>query len=185
MTDEITAPMLAFNFNQLGQQVAFGSHVYACTNGCFFGSNLMATYGPTKVSLKDLFFRLGEWMDGFEDKRKNDQTYISNMIKQKTDLSDFPKIIGELMIEATKANLKSEEEINAPFNVTQVSDFTKDYVKKLPNVNRFPIKTAWDVYNIGTRLLNPEHMKNHETIFRQNRAFGDFILEFYEINGKN
>jgi hypothetical protein len=177
--------MLAFNFNQLGQQVAFGSHVYACTNGCFFGSNIMATYGASKVSLKDLFFRLGEWMDGFEDKRKNDHTYISNMMKQKAELSDFPIIIGDLMILATKANLKSEEELNVPFNVTQVSDFTKDYVKKLPQITKFPIKTAWDVYNIGTRLLNPEQMKNHETIFRQNRAFGDFILEYYNISGKN
>lgn len=185
MTDEISAPIFGFNFNQLGQQVAFGSNVYICQNGAFFGSNLIQTYGPKKQTLKDLFFRLGEWMDGFRQKREADQHFISGMMNQKAQLSDFPIIIGDLMINATKANMKAEEDFSAPFNVSQVSDFTKEYIKKLGKIQQFPISTAWDVYNIGTRLLNPDVAKNHESILRQNLAFGDYILEYYNIPSLN
>lgn len=182
LSDELSNQALAFSFNQMGVQVAFGMRVHFCDNLCIWGQHVIQSYGKSKYSVKEMFSIVSDWMDLLNKKREVELQYYNRLAGIEADHSDVLKLMGELLVEANKKNMKEFDEVVAPLNDTQVSAFAKDYIRKYQKIEKIPVENAWDVYNIGTALLKPERVNNFEPIYHQNRALGEFMINRYNLN---
>lgn len=184
LSDELTNQAFAFSFNQNGFQLAYGMNVHACSNLSVWGENVLYSYGKSKHSIKEILSIVTDWTQLLEKKRNIDVSYMQKLIDIKADHTDVLKLMGELLVEANKKNMKefNNSEYVAPLNDTQVSAFAKDYVRKYQKIDKFTVENMWDVYNIGTALLRPDKVNNFEPIYRQNKSLGDFMTERYKLN---
>lgn len=180
LSDQYSCTGLAFNYNQLGVQLAYGMNVFACSNMSIFGENLIHSYGKNGHSIKEMFSIVGDWMDLHDKKRAINVAYMDQMRRIAADKTDVLKLMGELLVQANKSNMK-QFSVEAPLNDTQVSGFAQEYIRREAKIDKFPVENMWDIYNIGTALLRPDKVHNFEPIFRQNKALGDFMINRYDL----
>jgi hypothetical protein len=181
LSDELSNQGLAFCYNQQGIQVAFGMNVRSCGNLSIWGENMMATYGPNKRGIKEIFSGISDWLDLYEKKRAIDVRYMNQLLGIPANNKDIVHLIGDLLVEANKKNMKEYAEDVAPLNDTQVSAFAQEYIRKMAKLDSFSIDSMWDIYNVGTALLRPKAVGNFEPIFRQNKALGQFMVNRYGL----
>lgn len=174
--DALHADEIRFNFNDKGFELAYGKLVLVCTNGAtMFRGDTLSNYGKDKLSfdkIKDVF---GAWMVGIEEKSTKYIDVINNMQKLSIDSRELIYTIGELQEKAVRqAYLKGPD---APFNIGQVSSFTKALLEeesKLP-------ATVWDLYNVGTSIMQPVKMDT-ENIISSNVEWSEYLINKFKLN---
>lgn len=173
LQDKETQASIGIGFNQHGIIVAFGQNVFVCSNMSIWGENVLSNYGSSKITNKELFSRYTDWMDAFQNKRQTDLNIIRHLKETEASQDAIPYLIGEMQMSAVKqAYLKGDV---APFNISQITDFTKSYLKRLEHDDKLDIHNMWDIYNIGTRLLRAKDVRDLEPIYHQNQVFGNFL----------
>lgn len=179
MQNKETQASIGIGFNQHGIILAFGQNVFVCSNMSIWGENVISNYGSSKMGTQEVLARFDDWMAGYEVKRKIDLKIISAMKRREASHKIIPDLIGQMQMAAVRqAYLKGEQ---APFNISQITDFTKNYLKRLQNEEQLEIRNIWDLYNIGTRLLRANEMRDLEPIFHQNQVFGNFLMDKFSL----
>ncbi len=177
--DKLSQSTIGIGFNQHGMILAYGQNVHVCNNMSIWGENVLSNYGSSKMSSKEMFARFGDWLDAMDEKRKVDQAIIVQLQEMAADHGALPHLIGKMQMAAVRQAYMQGDQ--APFNINQVTDFTKNYLKRMKQEDKLEINTMWDVYNIGTRLLRATDVRDLEPIYHQNQVFGNFIADEYAI----
>lgn len=169
---------IRMNYNEKGMELSFGKVVLVCSNGMTaFRGDVINTYGKDKVSHEQAMELLKSWIITAEEKNKMYDDLIQGMRNQPVIKDVLTELIGDLEILAVKqAYCKGD---TAPFNIGQVSSFTRALMDQAEDVK--PIETVWDMYNVGTNLFKPNVMQM-ENIIESNLALTEFIVKKYSLN---
>lgn len=159
-TDELTTT-IALAYHQDGIQAAIGPCVKVCHNQCIMGGGRRAaTYGKNKLTVEELFETIDGWLSEFENHMIEDREKIARLKSIVVTEQDIYTYIG--MLTALRvAHDSADRELSGmvadgyPLSQSQISTFTETMLKML---RTRPVITAWNLYNVGTELLNPEKM---------------------------
>jgi hypothetical protein len=153
--EEMTA-CICFSYHDKGLEIAFGNNVWDCSNMCIFGSNVIRTYGPNKISeYKDFLDVFREWSTNLEAMNKADQEIITAMKESFVTGDDMLWFIGKLLACAVASN--SGLKVIAPLNVTDVSSVTRGLLDM--KVTIFAPEntiTLWQFYNCLTYVCKAD-----------------------------
>lgn len=175
-TDELTTT-LVLAFHQDGIQVAIGPCVRICHNQCILGPQRSAcNYGKNKLSTEELFGRVDEWLENFEEQMTEDRERIRRL-KQKivtpVELYAYIGLLTALRVSHDSSDKRLSTQVETyPLNQGQISIFTEELLKL--NLAKKTI-TAWDIYNIATELYHPGKT-DFPSMIPQNGALAELLL---------
>lgn len=171
---------VAFSYHDKGLDLAFGSHVWDCSNMSIFGENVMHTYGSKKdVNYPRMLEVFSDWCNNLEAMHKRDLAIIQSM--KLTPVSGFEmlRFIGKLMVKAVEANMGMK--VVSPLNVTQVGEVTRGIINlKGEKFYEGPDCTLWEFYNFMTFVIKGNR-SDITTLITDNVAIGNMMVEEYDI----
>ncbi|HMA68766.1 MAG TPA: hypothetical protein VKN74_02765 [Candidatus Mcinerneyibacterium sp.] len=178
LANDESSASLGIAFHDKGIQVSYGQNIIVCNNFSIMNaSNTVTTFGKNSFNNYGNFLQvINAWITEHEKLRKSDLDTIETMKTISIDEHNvMPSIIGKLQMKAVEATyLKGK---TAPFNIGQVSTFTKNYLEsKSDNV-----KNLWELYNHGTNIMKPE-IVDISTLQPQIIQFTNFINEEFSVN---
>jgi len=170
--------MIRVEYHDRGLSVSYGKHVLVCSNGMTaFRGDILSTYGSNKMDYEHILQIVESWVNKLDEKSEQYNKIITTMMETDVDKSALPKMIGKLqMFAVNQAYLDTTT--TAPFNIGQVSSFTKGVLKNLDKEEK--LDTVWDLYNVGTMIQKPNQM-DLAHISENNFNFTNFICEEYAI----
>lgn len=181
-TDELTTT-LVIAFHQDGIQVAIGPCVKICHNQCILSPERSAcNYGKNKLSTEELFERVDEWMENFEEQMTQDRERIRRL-KQKIvtpiELYAYIGLLTALRVSHDSSDKRLSSQVETyPLNQGQISVFTEELLKL--NLTKKSI-TAWDIYNVATELYHPGKT-DFPSMIPQNGALAELLLGESPLN---
>lgn len=181
-TDELTTT-LVIAFHQDGIQVAIGPCVIVCHNQCILSPERSAcNYGKNKLSTEELFGRVDEWLENFEEQMNEDRDRIRRL-KQKivtpVELYAYIGLLTALRVSHDSSDKRLSSQVETyPLNQGQISIFTEELLKL--NLTKKNI-TAWDIYNVATELYHPGKT-DFPSMIPQNGALAELLLNESPLN---
>lgn len=181
-TDELTTTLVVA-FHQDGIQVAIGPCVKICHNQCILSPERSASnYGKNKLTTKELFERVDEWLEKFEEQMTEDRERIRRL-KQKivtpVELYAYIGLLTALRVSHDSSDKRLSTQVETyPLNQGQISIFTEELLKL--NLSKKDI-TAWDIYNIATELYHPGKT-DFPSMIPQNSALAELLLNGSSLN---
>jgi hypothetical protein len=162
---------IRLDITEKGITMSTGKLVLICTNGMTaFRGDILSTYGNGKLQYEQALGLVENWITGMEDKSKKYDNLITGLKSIPVQKDAINNMIGKLLYQAVDGN---NNNIVAPLNVSQVSAFTGAYIEK---DNDAEIKSAWDLYNLGTDLIKHDKM-DMIIVAERNYRFTDFMLK--------
>ena len=171
---------IAFSYHDKGLDLAFGSHVWDCTNMSIFGENVMHTYGSKKdVNYPRMLEVFSDWCNNLEAMHRRDLAIIESMKRMTVTGMEMLRFIGKLMVRAVEANMGMK--VVAPLNVTQVGEVTRGIINlKGEKFYDGPDCTLWEFYNFMTFVIKGNR-SDITTLITDNVAIGNMMVEEYNI----
>ena len=171
LTDEYRSA-IAVSFNKTGIAVAFGENVHFCQNMSIFGSNLMSTYGQTKIPYDKMLDVMNHWMEKLPAKQQYNHRIINTMKEiELNDPKQVYKIVGKLYSQSVR---QAYNGATSPFQIGQMSTLVRELDKRMGEGQS--IGSVWDLYNVGTNLYKPGEV-DLANIFHLSKFWHDFLAE--------
>lgn len=172
-------PSIAIGYNLKGITIGMGVNTRICSNQSIFGNNLIQTWGKTSVAFEKLFNVFNDWLSKYDHTFENNVKILDRMDGIFLNQSEMHELIGELQVEAVK-NAYINPGSNVPFNISQMSLFSKNLYNKhlLDSGDKI---TVSDFYNVGTDILKPK-TTDIVDIWANNNVFSDYIVSRYGLN---
>jgi len=171
---------IAFSYHDKGLDLAFGSHVWDCSNMSIFGENVMHTYGSKKdVNYPRMLEVFSDWCSNLESMHERDLAIINSMKKMTVTGIEMLRFIGKLMVRAVESNMGMK--VVAPLNVTSVGEVTRGIIRlKGEKFYEGPDCTLWEFYNFMTSVIKGNRT-DITTLITDNAAIGNMMVEEYNI----
>lgn len=185
INDEETPEMnttIAIAYHQEGIQIGFGPNVKICHNQCILSSSrTVSNYGNQKVSTKEMFHTVNNWLNNFSDYRVSDLRILEQMKQINCTLNDTYQLIGLLTamrVAKDSSNKKLSKCVSSsPLNQSQISIFTENCLLAYQEKQ---LLSLWDVYNIATELYKPGRTEIPNLI-PQNLSLINTLKNYYNI----
>jgi hypothetical protein len=173
---EGTKASIAFGYNKNGIQIAFGTGVDICSNFCILHGKVFQTYGDNKTGYPELIEVLGAYIDKLPQWQLKEYAMIQTMINTEVgEESDIDELFGILLRSAVLAN--STGNLSA-LNITEVSELVREVIKTKPE----DFRNVWDLYNVGTSLINFSGKVNLIDAIDKHSMWRDVIFEKYDVS---
>lgn len=170
---------IGLSYNERGITTAIGSNIWVCSNQNVFGDNIMSSYGKNKLPFEKMMDVMNAWITNYEQKRDSDYGKITLLKNKVVDRKEVTLLYGELIEEAVLANMEGHQ--NSPMNVTQVGSFIRAAHSEEYEVPVGEDITAWDITQMGTSILKPQH-NDYVTSYQTLNNFNNYIVDKYELN---
>lgn len=185
INDEETPEMnttIAIAYHQEGIQVAIGPNVKICHNQCILSPHRTATnYGTSKVTTKEMFHTVNDWLANFTNHRITDLRILQKMKEINCTLNDTYQLIGlltSMRVAKDSSNKTLSKCVNTyPLNQSQISVFTENCLLAYQERQTLSL---WNVYNIATELYKPGRTEIPNLI-SQNVSLIDTFKNYYNI----
>lgn len=182
LSDDISNTSIGIGYNTSGINIAWGTNIHVCQNMSILGGqNYMSNYGSGKEpTLQAIFERFREWLRNANERRAFDVEMIRKM--QNTFVNApkaVPEFIGNLHMAAVR---KAYVDVSqpAPLNISQMSDYSKEFLKLDTKIREKEDIDLFTLFNIGTAILKP--MKSDLTDLWKNGAeYGEFFLKSFQL----
>lgn len=170
---------IALSYHERGIALAFGPKVWACSNLCVFGDNVMRTYGSDKVPFDTMIDNFKGWMARFGEMRDQDFGMVEKMKAREIEENAKDLVFGKLIHNAVLMNMDSKHE--APLNQTQVADFVRASYSDEYQVPANRKTNVWDLLQMSTNALKPQNTDMTQLIDYDQRIT-NFLVEEFELN---
>jgi hypothetical protein len=172
-------PSIALTYNEKGLALAYGTNVRICQNMSILNKqNYLSTWGNEKINYEHILELLHSWFEKLPSLKEEEYQLLNAMKNVHVDPKDGLNIlVGKMYRTAVRGAYTNDD--RAPLGINQMSAFTQALEKN--NTILAEGATVYDLYNLGTSLINPDN-NEFTTIWQRNANWGEFIKNEYMLN---
>jgi len=172
-------PSIAFTYNERGLALAYGTNVRVCQNMSILNSqNYISTWGNEKLTYEHILELVQAWLDKLPQLKEEEYQLLTSMKEIRVDSkTGIDNLVGKMYRSAVRGSYINDD--RAPLGINQMSQFVQALEKD--NTILAENATVYDLYNLGTSLINPNN-NEFVTIWQRNANWGEFIKNEYLLN---
>ncbi len=162
-----------------GLSMCMGTNIMVCSNMSIFGDHFMTSFGHDKLSVSEMFSRMGSFIENAEIISNENTKMLEEMTKVSIDPKGVQNMIGDMLERAVAKNYHKSTK-NTPFDIGSVSKFTSSVITAQNALEQDEVDiSVYDLYNIGTEILT--HQATIENSWKDLSSFGQYITERFSM----
>lgn len=173
-------PSIAISYNDKGLAVSFGTNVRICQNMSILSpTNYICTWGSKKEQYDRMLLLVEGWLNKMDSLKEEDYATLTAMQNTRVSGKDAMQLLyGKLLDSAVDGTYFGNND-NAPLNIGQASKFVQEVKKQGIILTMEP--TVYDIYNVGTSLLNL-YSNEFSTAMENQVKWTEFLKQEYMMN---